>query len=289
MDHDSRPRHVCPELPRFLQPSIGNLVSSRPGIATENGTTLLPLNTAILLLASSTINLPPQRPPPNNTKNIAKNISQMATTIDSKVAQVLDSRHPAHDSDDEDALIAELEDDEDTQFSALREKRLQQLHQEVTRAKLMKETSHGTYCEIKSEESLMEISTSEKLCIIHFMKPDFNRCGYMDSKLAILAEKHFDTRFVSINVENAPFLVVKLGIKVLPCVIAFKDGVSVDRLIGFEGIGYKPDEFTTKELEERLLQSGVLVRNKMNDDDDRRRARREQEERERDELWDEDE
>lgn len=40
MDHDSRPRHVCPELPRFLQPSIGNLVSSRPGIATENGTTL---------------------------------------------------------------------------------------------------------------------------------------------------------------------------------------------------------------------------------------------------------
>ena len=214
----------------------------------------------------------------------------MATTqIDSKVAAVLDSRqNPAHDSDDEDALIAELEDDEDTQFSALREKRLQQLHQEVTRAKLMKETNHGTYMEIKDEKQLLDISTSEKLCVIHFMKPDFNRCGYMDSKLSILAEKHFDTRFVSINVENAPFVVVKLGIKVLPCVMAFMKGKEVDRIIGFEGIGYKPDEFTTRELEERLLQSGVLVRNKMRDEDDRR-IRREREEREREELWDEDE
>ncbi|USW51344.1 Putative phosducin, thioredoxin-like domain, Thioredoxin-like superfamily [Septoria linicola] len=211
----------------------------------------------------------------------------MAAQLDAKVAHVLDSRQATHDSDDEDALIAELEDDEDTQFSALREQRLQQLHQEVSRAKRMKETSHGTYQEIKSEENLMSISTSEKLCIIHFMKPDFNRCGYMDSKLAILAEKHFDTRFVSINVDNAPFLVVKLGIKVLPCVIAFKDGVSVDRIIGFEGIGYKPDSFTTSELEARLLQSGVLVRSKMNDEDDRRRARKAEQERE--EVWDSDE
>lgn len=225
----------------------------------------------------------------------------MATPqIDSKVAAVLDShRNPAHDSDedsDEDALIAKLEDsfNEDPQFSALREKRLQQLHQEVTRAKRMKETNHGTYQEIPSEEQLLEISTSEHLCIVHFMKPDFHRCGYMDSKLEILAEKHFDTRFVRINVDNAPFLAVKLRVKVLPCVIAFQNGVVVDRLIGFEGIGYQQrDDFTTRELEERLLQSGVLVRNKMNDEDDdeRRRAaaRREKEEREREELWDEDE
>lgn len=198
-------------------------------------------------------------------------------TIDSRVAKVLDSRRPTHEEDDEDALIAELEEEDDGAFSALRERRLEQLHAEMSRAKLMKETSHGTYMEIKDEKQLMDITTSTKLCTVHFMKPDFNRCRIMDEKLAVLAEKHFDTRFVSINVDNAPFLVVKLGIQVLPCVIAFKDGVGLDRVIGFEGVGRRPDDITASELEGRLLACGVLVRAKMNEDDDRRRAKREQE------------
>ncbi|CZT21252.1 related to PLP1 Phosducin homologue likely to be involved in regulation of pheromone response [Ramularia collo-cygni] len=212
----------------------------------------------------------------------------MATALDPKVAAVLDHRRTNnHDSDDEDALIAELEDEEDTTFSALREKRLEQLHSEVTRAKLMRETSHGTYNEILDEKVLMDITTSTKLVVVHFMKPDFNRCRIMDEKLRVLAEKHFDTRFVSINVENAPFLVVKLNVKVLPCVLTFKEGVSSDRIIGFEGIGWKPDSFTTAELEARLLGSGVLVRAKITDDDDRR-VRREKVEvvDENDDDWD---
>jgi thioredoxin-like negative regulator of GroEL len=136
----------------------------------------------------------------------------------------------------------------------------------------MRETSHGTYSEIKDEKELMDITTSTKLCVVHFMKPDFNRCRIMDEKLRGLTSKHFDTRFVSINVENASFLVVKLGIQVLPCVISFIDGVGVDRIIGFEGIGYKPDSFTASELEARLLACGVLVRAKMTKEDDRRQV-----------------
>lgn len=209
-------------------------------------------------------------------------------SIDPTVARVLDSRRPHHEEDDEDALIAELEDEDDGAFSALRERRLEQLHAEMSRAKAMKETSHGTYVEIKDEKQLLDITTSTKLCVVHFMKPDFNRCRIMDEKLAVLAEKHFDTRFVSMNVDNAPFLVVKLKVQVLPCVIAFKDGVGLDRVIGFEGVGRKPDTITASELEARLLMSGVLVRAKMNDDDDRRMARREQErvEDEYDDDWD---
>ena len=83
-----------------------------------------------------------------------------------------------------------------------------------------------------------------------------------------LAPKHFDTRFLCINVENAPFLVTKLKIQVLPCVLAFVDGVSKDRIIGFEGIGYKPDSFTLQELEARFLQARVLLRAKMVDQDE---------------------
>lgn len=68
------------------------------------------------------------------------------------------------------------------------------------------------------------------------------------------------------NVENAPFLVTKLKIQVLPCVLAFINGVSVDRIVGFEGLGYTADTFTTKDLESRLLGSGVVLRPKAMED-----------------------
>lgn len=68
------------------------------------------------------------------------------------------------------------------------------------------------------------------------------------------------------NVENAPFLVTKLKIQVLPCVLAFVDGISVDRIVGFEGLGYTQDTFTTKDLEGRLLSSGVIQRAKATGD-----------------------
>lgn len=183
-------------------------------------------------------------------------------TIDSKVADVLDKQPTSTDSDDEDALIAALEDDDD--LSGLREQRLQQLHQEMTRAKTMKEAGTGHYTEIKDEKSIMDITTSTKLVVVHFAKSDFGRCGVMDGHLEYLAPRHFDTRFVKINVDNAPFLVTKLKVQILPCVISFIDGLGVDRILGFEGLG-NGDKFTTKDLEARLFASGVLVRTKLAD------------------------
>ncbi|EHL01664.1 putative Thioredoxin domain-containing protein C2F3.12c [Glarea lozoyensis 74030] len=108
----------------------------------------------------------------------------------------------------------------------------------------------------------MDITTEVKYAVVHFAKEDFARCGVMDSHLESLAPKHFDTRFLKMNVDNAPFLVVKLKVQVLPCVLAFVDGVSVDRIVGFEGLSYTQDTFTTKDLEGRLLNSGVIQRAK---------------------------
>ncbi|KIW09075.1 uncharacterized protein PV09_00023 [Verruconis gallopava] len=185
-------------------------------------------------------------------------------SIDPRVAALVDNR--AADSDDEDALLASLEeDDDDHALAALREQRMQQLHDEVLRAKRMREAGTGSYVEIRDEKEVMDITTSTKLAVVHFFKPDFGRCGVMDRHLEALAPKHFDTRFVKINVDNAPFLVAKLKIQVLPCVIAFVDGVGQDRIIGFEGLG-QGDKFTTVDLEARLLRCGVLTRAKMSDD-----------------------
>lgn len=55
--------------------------------------------------------------------------------------------------------------------------------------------------------------------------------------------------------------------QVLPCVLAFIDGISVDRIVGFEGLGRSADMFTTRDLEARLLRANVLARAKIANED----------------------
>ncbi|KAI9672216.1 MAG: hypothetical protein M1831_002030 [Alyxoria varia] len=186
--------------------------------------------------------------------------------LDPRVASILDGgpRSKTAGDEDEDALIDQLEDDE--ALDGFRERRIQQLHSEFTRAKQMKNSDHGLYDEVKDEKAVMDITTSTKLCIVHFWKHDFNRCRIMDSHLETLAPIHLDTRFIRVDVTNAPFLVTKLKVQMLPCLIAFIDGVGVDRIVGFEGLGRGTDKFTTRDLEARLLQSGALLRSKLLDE-----------------------
>jgi hypothetical protein len=69
-------------------------------------------------------------------------------------------------------------------------------------------------------------------------------------------------------------LVTKLKIQVLPCVLAFVDGIGVDRILGFEGLGKTPDSFTTRDLEARLILAEVFARNKVTKEDERRRLQK---------------
>lgn len=106
--------------------------------------------------------------------------------LDAKVASVLDNRPNGDTSeDDDDALLAALEED-DGGLDALREKRMQQLAEELSRAKYMKKQEYGVYTEIKEEKALMDITASEaKYAVVHFFKPDFNRCAIMDAHLEV--------------------------------------------------------------------------------------------------------
>jgi hypothetical protein len=52
-----------------------------------------------------------------------------------------------------------------------------------------------------------------------------------DGVVQALAPKYFNTRFLRVFVENVPFLVEKLGLKVLPCVVCFVKGISKDRSV----------------------------------------------------------
>jgi len=139
----------------------------------------------------------------------------------------------------------------------MREEKLEALKAEMTKAKNMREADHGKLTEITDEKQVIKASANEDRCIIHFYHRNFMRCDLMNKHLEILAPRHFRTRFLRVFVENVPWLVEKLQIKVLPCVICFIRGVSRDRLVGFEELG-NDDSFTTSALELRLAQSGVI-------------------------------
>lgn len=73
-----------------------------------------------------------------------------------------------------------------------------------------------------------------------------------------IAAQHPEALFLKISVLSSPFLVEKLGIKVLPCLVIFGRKVNVkDRIVGFEDLG-NSDGFTTRTLEWRLAQGGAL-------------------------------
>jgi len=116
-------------------------------------------------------------------------MSTPMASIDPAVAAVLDRASKVDDSDDEDALIAALEDDDDHTLTVLREQRLQQLHSEISRAKQMKDAGTGAYTEIKDEKQVMDIITGTKLVVVHFFKSDFGRCGVIDKHLEVRGQR----------------------------------------------------------------------------------------------------
>ncbi|KDP37464.1 hypothetical protein JCGZ_08305 [Jatropha curcas] len=155
---------------------------------------------------------------------------------------------------------------DDPELEKLHADRIAALKKEVEKREALKRQGHGEYREITEGDFLGEVTGSEKV-ICHFYHREFYRCKIMDKHLKALSPRHVDTKFIRMDAENAPFFVTKLGIKTLPCVILFRKGIAVDRLIGFQDLGGK-DDFTEKSLEILLIKKGILSEKKDNEDDE---------------------
>mmetsp|Transcript_21963 Transcript_21963/g.32905 ORF Transcript_21963/g.32905 Transcript_21963/m.32905 type:complete len:182 (+) Transcript_21963:400-945(+) len=98
---------------------------------------------------------------------------------------------------------------------------------------------------------------SERL-VVHFHRPSTRLCDVFHAHLEKLAEKHLETRFVKINVDQvaedgasgsgAAYLVEKLGIVVMPTIIIIKERKAVHHIRGFDELGGTED-FSTEALE----------------------------------------
>ncbi|CUS22115.1 LAQU0S04e08548g1_1 [Lachancea quebecensis] len=159
-----------------------------------------------------------------------------------------------------DEILGELEDDADF-MEKYREQRLQQIADDMKKMKHNVESEqYGQVVTMTDESELMRLTTATDQVVIHFYLESFQKCATMDAKLKRLAEKHLMTRFFRISVEKCPFLVARLEIKVLPCVVAYKNGLERDKIVGFTRLGNQTDDFETSALEAILFKCGVLAR-----------------------------
>lgn len=122
---------------------------------------------------------------------------------------------------------------------------------------MVRESHAGEYIEV-DEEKFFLYTTRDKYVVCHFFHNDFKRCKIIDNHLAQISYSHPECKFISVNVEKAPFLVKKLQVQMLPTIVLFIEGKTVDRIVGFEELGGS-DEFKTPVLTRRLAQSKVVV------------------------------
>lgn len=196
------------------------------------------------------------------------------------------TQHAMDDLDDDEALFAALENEDDSSYRA---SRIEQLNTEFASAKSGPArgggdpstfTSSGSgptivndniYPTLDSDKSVLDFTTNTHRCVVHFAHPDFTRCGVMDEHMRTLAGRHYEVRFARVDVRHTPFVVEKLNIRVLPCVVGFKDGIGVERVLGFEGLGSGgkdgTDGFSISILEKRLLWKGILTQAKIRQGD----------------------
>lgn len=207
---------------------------------------------------------------PDSVKSTLSNLAfgnvMAAAARDYQKEVLSQQKAQASNSINQEVDLDELMDD--PELERLHADRIASLKKEAEKRQALKKQGHGEYREVTEADFLGEVTGSEKV-ICHFYHREFYRCKIMDKHLKSLAPRHMDTKIIKLDAENAPFFVAKLGVKTLPCVILFRKGIAVDRLIGFQDMGGK-DDFATRALEALLIKKGIVSEKKKDEDDEDR-------------------
>jgi hypothetical protein len=183
--------------------------------------------------------------------------------MDARTAMALEQMSEgllAHASMEEkklDAQINELENMDEDDFEALRQKRKAMLMKKAKKEQDWKQLGHGRYLELTDTKEFFDSAKKSERMVCHFYRGVTPRCEIVDAHFQKLAPTHLETRFVKINAEKNLFLVERLGIIMMPTIVLILNGKTEHSIIGFDEMG-GTDDFTTDELAYVLAHHKVL-------------------------------
>lgn len=86
--------------------------------------------------------------------------------------------------------------------------------------------------EVKEENFSTEIS-ADGLVLVDFWAPWCGPCKMLAPLFEELDREIEDVKFLKLNVDNNPSVASRYRVGSIPTLLAFKDGVQVDQLVGF--------------------------------------------------------
>ena len=129
----------------------------------------------------------------------------------------------------------QFEEWEDEETRAIMAKMKNQYMNQVEEGQKQDKRTIGEYREI-TEMEFLNYTTKFKHTLVHFYHPEFERCKIMDKHLQKIAYEYPEVQFLYLNSLKAPFFVNKLGIRTLPTLCIFNDGVLKDKVLGFDSL-----------------------------------------------------
>jgi hypothetical protein len=180
-------------------------------------------------------------------------------------AYLQSSKHQEEALNEEINRYDELLNANDSELEILRERRLQQMKKSQEQRQKWIALGHGTYSSIgegqqgtDTAKEFFDATKESDRMVIHFHRPSSRICDIFHAHLQKLASKHFETRFVKIDVDpvaqdgatgsGTAYLVEKLGIVVMPTIIIVRNRKVVHHIRGFDELGGVED-FSTEALE----------------------------------------
>lgn len=169
--------------------------------------------------------------------------------------------------------------DDDNAIDILRQKRLNEMKQQsITKQKYIN-NGHGQYMELSNSSNVdvakefFHVTKQSAKVIIHFYKSTSSHvCDIFHKHLQILATRHYETKFIKINVESVQndsinmtthngitYLVEKLQIHIMPTLVLINNRNVIHKIQGFDELG-GIDTFTTNTLAYILGNYGIINR-----------------------------
>jgi hypothetical protein len=163
--------------------------------------------------------------------------------------RALDKKSERNKVDQEDQLLDDLEDDEDSFMEAYRKKRIEEYQKKMRLPTYNKVTSVDGFQFIDRLES-----TDSNVCVVvHMYEENISACRKLNTSLESLAKEHPHTDFIKLKKSDTP---TGIPCHSLPFLLIYKNGKLIDTIASIvDQIGSKCDK---DDVEELLMDKGVF-------------------------------